>query len=277
LRYAIRAGNFAASLLFCLIPTIGQAQQGSATVTPSPQSGARAAVDLRVKASERAIDETIPNDPAVAAVIAPYGAKVRELDSSIGKLVGELKKSGVGAGSLGNFVADALRSRASAKLGKPVLLAITNSGGLRKSEIAAGDLTANDIYQLLPFENALVALDLTGEQLRRFLDVVVAERDAQSGAKILFRTNEKKQNEIVQVRLTGRAGDEEIDPKKIYTIVTNDYLVKRGGDYRLLQEARRVRPVGETMRDAVIEYVKAETAAGRAVNAKLDGRFRSEK
>ena len=231
-----------------------------------------------MKASERAIDESIPNDPAVEAVIAPYSAKVRELDAPIGKLVGELKKGGMGAGSLGNFVADALRARAEVKLGKPVLLAITNSGGLRKNEITQGNLSSNDVFQLLPFENALVALDLTGEQLRRFLGVVVTHRDAQSGARIVYRANEKKENEIVSVKLNGPgAGGKEIDPRATYTIVTIDYLVERGGDYTLLKEAKNVRPLGLTMRDAVLDYVKAETAAGRPIKATLDGRFRSEK
>jgi 2',3'-cyclic-nucleotide 2'-phosphodiesterase (5'-nucleotidase family) len=264
-----------------LVGLIAQAQQGSAPAArPSqPQPApASAPLDLRVKASERAIDASIPNDPAVDAVLAPYSAKVHELDAPIGKLVGELKKGGMGAGSLGNFVADALRARAEVKLGKPVLLAITNSGGLRKNEFAEGNLSSNDIYQLLPFENALVVLDLTGEQLRRFLNIVVTHRDAQSGARITYRTNEKKESEIVAVKLGGGgAVEKEIDPQATYTIVTIDYLVKRGGDYSILQEAKNVRPLNLTMRDAVLDYVKAETAAGRAVKATLDGRFRYDK
>jgi 2',3'-cyclic-nucleotide 2'-phosphodiesterase (5'-nucleotidase family) len=278
-RYKTRIACGAAAILFCLVATAtpAWAQQGGATARPSPQTPAPTPLDLRVKATERAIDESIPNDPAVDAVIAPYTAKVRELDAPIGKLTGELKKGGMGAGSLGNFVADAIRSRAEAKLGKPILLAITNSGGLRKNEISEGNLSANDIFQLLPFENALVALDLTGEQLRRFLDVVVKNRDAQSGARLTYRTNEKKENEIVAVRLGASGAGVEIDPQATYTIVTIDYLVKRGGEYSILQEAKNVRPLNLTLRDAVLDYVKAETAAGRAIKATLDGRFRSDK
>jgi 2',3'-cyclic-nucleotide 2'-phosphodiesterase (5'-nucleotidase family) len=229
-------------------------------------------LEIRVKATEREIDESIPADPATAAVVAPYTAKVRELDAPIGKLAGDLKKGGMGAGSLGNFVADALRARATIKLGQTVLLAITNSGGLRKNEIAAGSLSTSDIYQLLPFENALVALDLTGEQLLRFLKVVVSHRDAQSGARIIYGTN-GKENELVTAQLIGPGAPKEIDPRAAYTIVTIDYLVNRGGDYSILKEAKNVRPLGLTMRDAVIDYVKAETAAGRPVKAELDGRF----
>jgi hypothetical protein len=286
-RYATRLSSSAAAIFFCLLLTAAaaataQAQSApapAATPRPAPQTAAplSAPLDLRVRATERAIDESIPADPGTEAVIAPYSAKVHELDAPIGKLVGQLKKGGMGAGSLGNFVADALRASAEVKLGKPVLLAITNSGGLRKNEIAEGNLTASDIYELLPFENALIALDLTGEQLRRFLNIVVTHHDAQSGARITYRTNDKKESEIVAVKLGSVAAEKEIDPQMTYTIVTIDYLVQRGGDYSILQEAKNVRPLGLTMRDAVLDYVKTETAAGRQIKTTLDGRFSQDK
>lgn len=264
-------------ILLCLSAAAGRAQQSGAAASPPPPPSSAPPLDISVKATEREIDDSIPADPATAAVVAPYSAKVRELDAPIGKLAGDLKKGGMGAGSLGNFVADALRSRAEVKLGRPVLLAITNSGGLRKNEIIAGSLSANDIFQLLPFENALVALDLTGEQLLRFLKVVVSHRDAQSGARIVYRTNEKKESELAAVGLGGPGAWKDVDPRATYTIVTIDYLVNRGGDYSILKEATNVRPLGLTMRDAVLDYVKAETAAGRPVKALLDGRFSTEK
>lgn len=274
------------AILICLLATAAQAQQGSATTRPStqPPNGSTnsqtappSPLDLRAKATERVVDESVKDDPAVDALIAPYSAKVHELGTTIGKLAGQLKKAGMGGGSLGNFVADAIRDRAQAKLGKPVLLAITNSGGLRKNEIAPGDLKASDIFELLPFENALVSLDLTGEQLRRFLDIVVAHRDAQSGARITYKTNDEKKSVIVMVKLGTRDNEKEIDPQATYTIVTIDYLVKRGGEYSILQEAKNIRPLNITMRDAVLDYVKAETAAGRDIKATLDGRFRYDR
>ncbi len=261
-------------------PSATPAASGKSKPTaPGAQTPAPAPLDLNVRASESAIDASIPDDPAVNAAIAPYTAKVRELDAPIGKLVGGLKKGGMGGGSLGNFVADALRNRAEARLGKPVLLAVLNSSGMRKNQIPEGVISTSDIYELLPFENALVTLDFTGEQLRRFLDVIVEKRDAQAGAQIIYRNNkELKKNEIVSVKLRSASGAEmEIDPKATYTIVTIDYLVKRGGDYQILQQAKNVVPLSLTMRDAVLDYVKTETAAGRSVRAMLDGRFRYDK
>jgi 2',3'-cyclic-nucleotide 2'-phosphodiesterase (5'-nucleotidase family) len=295
-----RAISYRCASLLLLLCLIGfgsqklQAQQGktaAATPNASPtplasgttaQPGtnvnkAPAPLDISARVSEQAIDGNIPDDPAVNAMLAPYKGKVRELETPIGKLEGDLRKGGMGGGSLGNFVADALRERAQVKLGKPVLLAVMNSSGLRKNRIAAGDISTADIFELLPFENALVTLELNGEQLRRFLDVTVERRNAQSGARITYRANAEKKNEIVSVKLGGANAEKEIDPKATYTIVTIDYLVKRGGPYSVLQEGKNVKPLGLSMRDAVLDYIKAAAAAGRPVEAVLDGRFRYER
>jgi 2',3'-cyclic-nucleotide 2'-phosphodiesterase (5'-nucleotidase family) len=219
------------------------------------------------------VDDSVPADPDVEKIIAPYSEKVRELSKVIGRLEGGLTKTGVGAGTLGNFVSDGMRAQAKAKLGKPVVLAIMNSGGLRKNDIAAGELRASDIFELLPFENALVALDVTGEQLNQILQV--ATKDAQSGARIQFKYNDRDRPEFISGKLVDENGNEqEIDPKKIYTIVTLDYLLRlNSGAYAILQEAKKSTPLNITLRDAVMDYVKSETAAGRTVRGAVDNRF----
>lgn len=264
------------ALLLCIVATGAQSALAQAAAKPAP-APAPTPAGIHARATESIVDSAIPDDSEVDKMLEVYSPKVRALNLVIGKLEGDLKKGGIGAGSLGNFVADALRDRAQVKLGKPVLLAITNSGGLRRNDIAAGELRASDIFELLPFENALVTLDLTGEQLRQFLDVVMRSRDAQSGARITYQLNDKKENEIVSVKLGSATAEEDIDPKATYTIVTIDYLVKRGGEYSVLKEAKNVQPLNLTMRDAVLDYVKAQTALGQSIKSTLDGRFRYAK
>ena len=253
----------AIALLIFAVPVFGQ---GTAIQpcqpTPNPP-----------RARLLTVDESVPADPDVEKIIAPYSEKVRELSKVIGRLEGGLTKTGVGAGTLGNFVSDGMRAQAKAKLGKPVVLAIMNSGGLRKNNIAAGDLRASDIFELLPFENALVALEVTGEQLNQILQV--ATKDAQSGARIQFKYNDRDRPEFISGKLVDENGNEqEIDPKKIYTIVTLDYLLRlNSGAYAILQEAKKSTPLNITLRDAVMDYVKSETAAGRTVRGAVDNRF----
>ena len=219
------------------------------------------------------VDASVPADPDVEKIIAPYREKVSELSKVIGRLEGGLAKKGPGAGTLGNFVSDGMRAQAKAKLGKPVALSIMNSGGLRKNDIAAGDLRASDIFELLPFENALVAFDVTGAQLLKIIEV--ATKDAQSGARIQFKYNDRDRPEFISAKLVDEKGNEqEIDPNKTYTIVTLDYLLRlNSGAYAILKEAKSDAPLNITLRDAVMNYVKSETAAGRPIRAAVDNRF----
>ena len=251
------------AVLILAIPVFGQTTAiQPCTPTPNPP-----------RARLLTVDESVPADPDVEKIIAPYSEKVRELSKVIGRLEGGLSKTGVGAGTLGNFVSDGMRAQAKAKLGKPVALSIMNSGGLRKNDIAAGDLRASDIFELLPFENALVALDVTGAQLVKILEV--ATKDAQSGARIQFKYNDRDRPEFISAKLVDENGNEqEIDPNKTYTIVTLDYLLRlNSGAYAILKEAKSSAPLDITLRDAVMNYVKSETAAGRPIRSAVDNRF----
>ncbi|HEY2961464.1 MAG TPA: 5'-nucleotidase C-terminal domain-containing protein [Pyrinomonadaceae bacterium] len=236
-------------------------------------TGNNAPVKTGVRSSETVIDAKIPEDQAVEKLLTPYSAKVQALNVVIGRLERPLKKEPVGAGSLGNFVTDGIRTYAQRKLGKPIALTIMNAGGLRKNEIAAGELRASDIFELLPFENALVAVDISGADLLKVLPATV--RDAQSGARIQFKWNDQNRPEFITATLIDENGHEqEIDPKKIYTIVTIDYLLKVGGGaYAVLHEGKSPTPLNMTLRDAIMEYVKSETAEGRAVRQQMDDRY----
>ncbi len=265
------------ALLLCLFAGGAQAAFGQATARPAP---AATPADIHPSASETQVDSTIPGDAAVEKMLTVYAARVRALDEVIGKLKGDLKKGGIGAGSLGNFVTDGIRDVASRKLGKPIVLAVTNGGGLRKN-IPEGELRVRDIFELMPFENALVAFDLTGAQVLDLLRVAVSHRDAQSGARIKYRTGSNKQPEMESARFLLDGVETEIDPAATYTVISIDYLWKRRsttpseteGNYSVLGESKNIKPLGLTIRDALINYVKAETAAGRDIKATLDGRF----
>ena len=116
------------------VPAFGQ---GTA-IEPCPATPTCKAGSQRPRKPARLqalIDSSVPDDADVAKILAPYSEKVRELSKVIGRLEGGLKKTGVGAGTLGNFVTDGMRAQAQAKLGKPIVLTIMNAGGLRKNEI----------------------------------------------------------------------------------------------------------------------------------------------
>jgi 2',3'-cyclic-nucleotide 2'-phosphodiesterase (5'-nucleotidase family) len=258
--------------LLCLIAGGAQCALGQAVARPTP---APKAADIHATVTEAAVDSSVPDDKAVDKMLTVYAPRVRALNQVIGKLKGDLKKGTVGAGSLGNFVADGILAQSSTKLGKPVVLALTNSGGLRKNIIAEGDLTLRDIFELLPFENALVVFDLTGAQVLDLLRINLSHRDAQAGARVKYRITTENQIELESAKFVIDGVEKEIDPAASYTVICIDYLLNvTGGDYAaILKKAKSTLPLGLTTRDAITNYVKMETAAGREIKSTLDGRF----
>jgi 2',3'-cyclic-nucleotide 2'-phosphodiesterase (5'-nucleotidase family) len=247
-------------------------QPCDATQSPG-KPGASTPAKTGVRSSQTVVDSRIPDDDAVEKMLAPYSGKVRALNVVIGRLAQPLKKEPVGAGSLGNFVTDGIRSYAKTKLNKPIALTIMNAGGLRKNDIAAGELRATDIFELLPFENALVAVDVTGADLLKVLPALV--RDAQSGARLQYKWNDQNRPELIGGKLVDENGREhEIDPARIYTIVTIDYLINlRSGSYAIFQDAKSTTPLNITLRESIMEYVKSQTAAGRTIRHQTDNRY----
>ena len=232
-----------------------------------------APVKTGVRSSQTVVDESIPADPEIEKLLAPYSAKVHALSLVIGRLERPLKKEPVGSGTLGNFVTDGIRAYAESKLGKRVDLTIMNAGGLRKNTISEGELRASDVFELLPFENALMVVEISGANLLKLLPPLV--RDAQSGARLQYKWNDQNRPEFISGKLIDARGHEqEIDPGKLYTIVTIDYLLKVGGGaFAVLKEAKSVTPLNITLRDAIMEYVRSETKAGHVINARVDNRY----
>ena len=258
-------------LLTAGIPVLAQ-------TAAKPQASPAQTRDVGVGVSETLVDSTIADDPALTKMVAVYSPKVRELDVVLGRLSGELRKGGAGSGSLGNFVTDGMRWQATLKAGKTITLAVMNGGGMRRSTIGEGELRARDIFELLPFENALVTVDLTGVQLKKLLDTILTANEAQSGARIVYKTTAEKKNEAESLKLREGAGETEIDPAKIYTVVTIDYLYNVGGTrWGIFREGTNMKALGITLRESLMNYVKSETSAGRDIKPNLDGRFLLDK
>jgi 2',3'-cyclic-nucleotide 2'-phosphodiesterase (5'-nucleotidase family) len=257
---------------FC-VPALGQAAAIQPCEATPAKPATSASTKIRVRSSQTAIDSTIPAAESVEKMLEPYSGKVRALSTVIGHLDGPLKKDEVGAGSLGQFVTDGITTYVKTKIRKPIALTIMNAGGLRKNEIAAGEVRAADIFELLPFENALVAVDVRGEDLLKVLPALA--RDAQAGLRIQYKWNDRNRPEFISAKLLDENGKEhEIEPDKIYTIITIDYLLRlAGGAYAVLKEAKSSTPLNVTLRAAMMEYVKSETAAGRKLRSRVDGRY----
>src|SRR5262249_18659706 len=111
-------------------------------------------------------------DEQVARILAGYDEQVRRLrDSRIGSTQVDLRKGR--DGSLGNLVADALRSGAGG--GLPARFALQNSGGLRVAEVPKGPITFGQVFDLYPFDNLQVVVQVSAPAIRDALETVLRQ------------------------------------------------------------------------------------------------------
>jgi 2',3'-cyclic-nucleotide 2'-phosphodiesterase (5'-nucleotidase family) len=165
---------------------------------------------------------------------------------------------------LSNWNADVFQQAASEWLGETVETAIVNLGGLR-TPIPAGPITVGKIYELMPFENELVILWLKGSDLEELLQYF-ATIGGQGVGGIRMRI---QQGKAIDIKIAGQP----LEKDRVYTIATNDYLAE-GNDY-MVQLKRYVRREnsGILIRDMLMNHIRRETAAGKTITAKLEGRI----
>jgi 2',3'-cyclic-nucleotide 2'-phosphodiesterase (5'-nucleotidase family) len=210
------------------------------------------------------VEAAIEDDPAVEAVVAPFRDRMgEEVSQVIGETTGMLSKAWP-EGTLGNFATDAMLWAANQEVGDSVHMAMTNDGGLR-IPIGPGPITVGQMYELMPFENMLSILVLSGPQVKELCDEV-ADRRGTPIAGFSFRIVSRGDARTAQDILIG---GEPLDLDSHYRLVTNDYMANGGDSFPALLDpvARIDLPV--LVRDAFIEYVREK---GR-IEPNLEGRI----
>lgn len=129
-------------------------------------------------------------------------------------------------------------------------IAITNSGGLR-ADLREGEIRLVDVQAVMPFDNALVTVDLAGSQL---VDLVAVGTNGDhgiiqvSGARITVGENG------VAVLVNGTP----VEPDSTYRVVTTDFLLGGGdGLGPTLQAGTQVQRTGPLLRDAISDYLRS--------------------
>jgi 2',3'-cyclic-nucleotide 2'-phosphodiesterase (5'-nucleotidase family) len=225
-------------------------------------------------------------DKSIQAIVEKYNRKVDSiLNERIGETVLDLDGENVRTRetNLGNLIADIMRETAGADV------AIINGGGIRAS-VKKGEVMMKDIYSVLPFDIYIVAIKLTGKQIREALEhgvSAIEERAGRfpqvSGLRFEYSTSEKIGSRVKNIFIA----DKPLDPEKEYTVATNDFLAAGGDGYKAFGEAVRsskdfaivggamkgeklvYSDSGRWLRDVVISYIKEK----ERIAPKIEGRI----
>src|SRR5690606_17893240 len=137
----------------------------------------------------------LPRDSSVLSYYEPYKKQLASImQDTLIVFNGELNKRQP-EGSLNNFFADAVAG-ASREKGITFDMVYSNYGGLRVPSLKH-KITRSNIFELMPFENAIVTVIFKGEDLPYFFDYMAEEGGAAiSGARFKIDKLTKKSSDI---------------------------------------------------------------------------------
>lgn len=194
------------------------------------------------------------SDSSYLIMLKPYRDSIdKTMNEVLAQNAKELLKE-VSNSSLGNFLADAYLWAAREKFDKRADVAFMNHGGVRINRIAAGNIDRRMIYEVMPFDNTLVIVEVKGSVLQQSLDRLAEDGGGGGVAGLSMRIKDKK---AVDVMIGGRP----IEMTRSYFMVNSDYAVDGGGGFNLFKQLPQQR-TGYFQRDAIIEYCKANGKAG---------------
>ncbi|MVN93124.1 5'-nucleotidase C-terminal domain-containing protein [Mucilaginibacter aquatilis] len=220
---------------------------------------------VRSARGEYHIDSTLTLDSGIVKTYLPYKRKMEaQMNAVLGESAVALEKERGTESLLGNFYADAVASEAR-KLFSFDFTIPTTKGGLR-NEIPKGKITLSTIFELMPFENELVLLKLKGTDVQQLLNFIAAS-NGQPVSGLQMTISDKKP---VNLLINGKP----FNVADTYTVLTSDYLANGGDNTKGLATPLERKTIGLRVRDALVNYVKNQTASGKVINAQLDGRIK---
>lgn len=204
-------------------------------------------------------------DAEAVALLAPYKAK---MDSIMYSVVGTAEMSMDRfrpESPLSNLIADVLRESVTETSGKPADMGLVNVGGIR-SLLTEGSVTTENIYEILPFENSLCVLTVKGTAIKILFENIAAKGgEGVSGVELKITKDGKL--------LEGTLGGKPVVDDQLYTVATIDYLADGNDGMVALQQAEsRECPEGATLRGLFMKYVERQTAAGKKITSRIEGR-----
>jgi 5'-nucleotidase/UDP-sugar diphosphatase len=208
-------------------------------------------------------DEFCPLNVMCVKVDSLIAEAEKGMDEPVGQTLTRLHRGDAATNLMGHVTVDAMRERTGADF------AFTNLGGVR-AEISEGEITPRDIFNVLPFGNRVVVINMTGEFLKTVMEWRIKGLRAgviMSGARIVFNRSRPDFDRIT----TFEIGGETLDPKKNYQVATTDYIAQGNIGLEILKTVPQedIYYTGVMVRSMVGSYIKKNSP----LDPRIDGRW----
>jgi 5'-nucleotidase len=226
------------------------------------------------------VTDAIENAPEFDWVYQKYKPLLDQLAVKVGATGVELDALSISnrtkETNIGNFVADSYRNAAGADV------ALVNGGSIRADlTYNAGALTKRDVLSILPFNNPIVKIEISGKTLKEALEHGVARSGAGedgepgrfpqiSGMSFKFDTTKPAGSRTSDITVGGKP----LDENKTYTLATSDFLVSRSGDgYVMFKDAKVLVNAASAQKDSEVFEKAIKDSPDATISPKLEDRI----
>jgi 5'-nucleotidase / UDP-sugar diphosphatase len=217
---------------------------------------------------DKRYDDRVAAYPAMAEWIKGYRDEIQSRLSVVIAVSAKQMSSWV-MGALNNWASDVAEDIAHQLSGLKIDCAIMNKGGVRHN-MPKGDVTEGIIRSMFPFSNHLVVIKLSGKDLLASIDIMASRHGDAVSKEIMVDFNSS--GKVVKATINGK----KIDPNRIYTVATIDFLAA-GGDYMVPLTHGEEVYAGGKLNDLIVDYVKGLTAKGKMIDSPDVARMREVK
>ena len=196
-------------------------------------------------------------DSLITSIIEPYKIGIDSVMNEV-LCVSEIEMTkGRSESLLGNFVTDLCLDQYSDLSD----ICIMNNGGLR-STLPKGKITKGKIYELMPFDNELVILELNEKDFNGLLNYIVS-RGGEPFSGMSIQTND--QNQLLGYKINNPINFNHGDKIRV---ITSDYLANVGDKMWFFKDKTQIK-IEIKLRDSIIDYCKKN----KTITSEIDGRL----
>ena len=200
------------------------------------------------------VSDSIPLDTQIQKFINPYKTHInKDLDSILAyNPITQDKSKGQWETNIGNFFAttalDLSRPIFQKRENKTIDFCMLNHGGIR-AIIPAGNVTSRTAYEIMPFENSIMVVGLTGKEVLELANYVLIEKKPHPLEGIVIKTNDDY-SKVLSIKINNIP----LDENKIYYVATSDYLANGGDNMIFFKNSALKYDLDYKLRNLFIDY-----------------------
>ena len=189
-----------------------------------------------------------PVDSVWAARVAGWNSGVASVAAQVVGTAGVALHRGRPESTIGDFITDAMRADVQADV------ALQNPGGMR-ADLDAGPITRGEVYAVMPFDNTVVTVQLTGALLKLALEQSLQHGRVTQVSGIRYKIDASKP-ELERVTDLTLADGTPVERARTFTVATNNFMATGGDHYDALGQGTNRTDTGRLIRDAMEAWVR---------------------